>query len=112
MILILSKSVIKFHENDENAGILRLIKISKNCHGRFTANYQQFLASRSILRKKCGKFYTHLLTDLKDLSPMLSNELARLQKRIAKNYVCLSQKESYHLEFFSLQLPCHFLILF
>ena len=43
MILIFSKFLMDFCKNDKNAAILKIIKISKNCHGRFTADYLKFL---------------------------------------------------------------------
>ena len=48
MILIFSKSSMDFCKNYQNAAILKIIKILKNCHGRFTANYLKFLWSHSI----------------------------------------------------------------
>ena len=30
---------MNFYKNDQNAAILKRIKMPKNCHGRFTANY-------------------------------------------------------------------------
>ena len=43
MILIFSNFLMDFYKNNQNAVILRIIKILKNCHGRFTANYLKFL---------------------------------------------------------------------
>ena len=34
-------------KNNQNAAILKIIKISENFHGRFTANYPKFLSSAS-----------------------------------------------------------------
>ena len=48
MILIFSKFLMDFYKNNQNAAILKIIKILKNCHGRFTANYLKFLWSHSI----------------------------------------------------------------
>ena len=52
IILISSKFLMNFCKNNQNAAILETIKISKNCHGRFTANYPKFLSSTLIQRKK------------------------------------------------------------
>ena len=43
MILIFSNFLMDFYKNNQNAVILKIIKILKNCHGRFTANYLKFL---------------------------------------------------------------------
>ena len=44
MILIFSKFLMDFYKNSQNDAILKIIiKILKNCHGRFTANYLKFL---------------------------------------------------------------------
>ena len=43
MILIFSKFLVDIYKNNQNDAILKRIKISKNCHGRFTANYLKFL---------------------------------------------------------------------
>ena len=43
MILIFSKFLMDFYKNNQNDAILKRIKILKNCHGRFTANYLKFL---------------------------------------------------------------------
>ena len=51
MILIFSIFSMKFSRNNINAAILKIIKISRNCRSRFTANYSKFLASRSIDRE-------------------------------------------------------------
>ena len=48
MILIFSNFLMDFYKNNQNAAILKRIKILKNCHGRFTANYLKFLWSHSI----------------------------------------------------------------
>ena len=45
IILISSKFSMNFCKNNENAAILKILKISKNCHGRITANYSKFLSS-------------------------------------------------------------------
>ena len=70
MILIFSIFLMNFYKII-NAAILKLIKISKNCHGRFTANYKEFLLSHSVHSKDVIQFYTRLFKDLKDLSCML-----------------------------------------
>ena len=43
MILIFSKFFDGFYKNNKNAAILKIIKISMNCHGKFTANYLKVL---------------------------------------------------------------------
>ena len=48
--------------NNQNATILKIIKISRNCHRRFTANYSKFLANHSIHREMR---YNFTLTFLK-----------------------------------------------
>ena len=48
MILISSIFSMNFSRNNQNAATLKIIKISRNCHGRLTANYSKFLASHSI----------------------------------------------------------------
>ena len=42
---------MNFSRNNQNATILKIIKISRNCHGRFTADYSNFLAGHSIHRE-------------------------------------------------------------
>ena len=43
MILIFSKFLMDFYKNNQNDAILKIMKILKNCQGRFTANYLKFL---------------------------------------------------------------------
>ena len=42
---------MNFYKNNQVAAILKLIKISKNCHSRFTVNYPKFFSSHSVHRK-------------------------------------------------------------
>ena len=51
MILIFSKFAMNFYKNHQNAAILKIMLILKNCYGRFTANHPKFLSSHSIHRK-------------------------------------------------------------
>ena len=56
MILIFSTFSMNLSINNQNAAILIIIKISRNCHGRFTATYSKFLASHSIHREMWYNF--------------------------------------------------------
>ena len=40
-MIVVSSITMNLSRNNQNAAILKTIKISKNCHGRFTANYLQ-----------------------------------------------------------------------
>ena len=51
MILIFSKFSMNSFKKNINAAILKISKISKDFHGRFTAKYPKFLSSYSIQRK-------------------------------------------------------------
>ena len=51
MIFIFSKFSMNLYRNNPNGAILKLIKISEECHGRFTANYPKPLSSHSVYRK-------------------------------------------------------------
>ena len=44
------------YNNNENAAILKIIKISKNSYGRFTIYYPKFLSSPLIQRKMQRNF--------------------------------------------------------
>ena len=69
MILILSKFAMNFYKSYQNATILKMMLILKNCHGRFTANYPKFLPSHSIHRQIECNFTPTFFEDLKDLTP-------------------------------------------
>ena len=47
---------MNFCKNSQNAAILKKVKTSRNCHGRFTANYQKFVSSVLIQRKMWYNF--------------------------------------------------------
>ena len=51
MILIFSKFLMDFYKNNQNAATLKIIKILKNCHGRFTANYLKFFEVIQFMEK-------------------------------------------------------------
>ena len=51
----------------ENVAILTLIKMSKNCHRRFTATYPKFLASHSFHCKIWHKFAPTILKTFKEV---------------------------------------------
>ena len=53
-----------------------MIKISKNCPGRFAANCPRFLPSHSV------QFYTHLFKYLENLTPMLSKAIFARKKSV------------------------------
>ena len=42
---------MNFSRNNPNTAILKIMKISRNCHGRFTANYSKFPSSHWIHRE-------------------------------------------------------------
>ena len=56
MILIFSIFSMNLSKNNQNTVILKIIEISGNCHGRFTANYSKFLASHSIHKEMWYNF--------------------------------------------------------
>ena len=61
MILICSTFLMNLSRNNQDTAILKIIKISRKCHGRFTANYSKFLASYSIQREMWYNFTPTLL---------------------------------------------------
>ena len=61
---------MNFYKINQNAVNLKIIKVSKNfkvsknCHGRFTSNYQSFFqAWENVI----ATIYTHLFTDLSSM---------------------------------------------
>ena len=63
---------MNFYKNNQNGAILKIMNILKNFYSRFKANYPKYHCSHSIL-KNAIQFYSHLLKDLKDLSPILKS---------------------------------------
>ena len=61
MILIFSIFLMNFSRNNKNAAILKIIKKSRNCHSRFTANYSKFLERHSIHREMRYNFTPTIL---------------------------------------------------
>ena len=62
---------MKFYQRNQNAVILKILKIANNCHGRFTANYPKFLLSH-LIHRKFDTILHPLFKDMRDLSPMLT----------------------------------------
>ena len=58
---------MNYCKDNQNANILKLIRMSKHCHG------QQITQSFFNSKKNVKQLYTCLFKDLKDLSPMLEN---------------------------------------
>ena len=54
MILIFFKILHNSFKKDIYAAILKIIKISTNFHGRFTAKYPKFLSTH-LIKRKCEK---------------------------------------------------------
>ena len=50
-----TETLSNLYRNNQNAAILKLIKISENCHGRFTANYPKVFFSRTLMEVKCNR---------------------------------------------------------
>ena len=92
---------MNFCKISQNAAILKIINISKNCHGRFTANYPKFLSFKHMNSKKnVIQFYTHLFKDLKDLSRMLSWAHSKLDgKQIFDDVICDNWRTNMVIEF-------------
>ena len=45
------KILDEVYKNNQTATILKIIRISKSCHGRFTLNYPKFVSRHSFHRK-------------------------------------------------------------
>ena len=72
---------MNFYENNQNAAILKIIEISTKSPGQIYSKlpkvpFKSFDTQKNVTKK----IYTHLFTDLKDLSPMLALLLCSFSK--------------------------------